>query len=230
VESAALAGVLELENTGAAVPAGALVTDPAALSTTDAVRAALGPDPLGIAALLGADPATFWTLAAPTVPAAPAGGRRLEIDGAAVRYALGPPADLALSLRPHSSRIGGVLTRLIAQPTSWRLSVPLVAVGGVTTGPAPVSPKLPPPATRAAVKIRARILRRGKAGKPALVELRMSRTVKRLRVEIGVVMKGRYRPVRRLLVSGRRVVVRVRVPLKATLRARPVAAFTAVQR
>jgi len=52
----------------------------------------------------------------------------LVIDGAAIRAALGPPADLALSLAPQVQQdpaLAPTLGDLVLDPTTWRLQVPL---------------------------------------------------------------------------------------------------------
>jgi IPT/TIG domain-containing protein len=70
-----------------------------------------------------------WSATLPLTPTGPGPiTLALGIDGAAIRAALGPPADLALSLAPQLQQDPGLaptLTELILDPTTWRLSVPL---------------------------------------------------------------------------------------------------------
>ncbi len=225
-----LADALTLEGSGVRVPATALSSRLMRTGTTTILKVSLGSDPLGMAARLGADSATFWAAAQGRVTVSGPGiatsnvlladgtaavsltpdahgpiTLRLAIDGAAIRNAIGPPVDLAITLAPYRSRIRPVLNRMISQPTSWQLTIPLIA--GLRAGP-------PPP------RLTVRIVRREVAPKPSLVELRLSRTAKRLLVEVGVVKRGRYVRVRRLRITGTRVVVPVRLPPGVPIRAK----------
>jgi hypothetical protein len=233
----ALAGVLDLARTGATPPAGGLVVreTPAGVS----VEAALGPDPLGLAARLGAEPAPFWAAArariavraaaAPVlVPLAPDGSAAtgplpagtgpvavsLVLDGAAVRGALGPPADLALSLAPHAPRLGGTPDALIARPLTWELTVPLAPAPAAGPGPAagpapPPAPGAPAVAPRAPAPVGARARVLRRAGGLAVVEVRLSRPVRAMRFVIGERRAGRAAVIRAFRMSGRRALVRV---------------------
>jgi hypothetical protein len=53
----------------------------------------------------------------------------LVIDGQAVRQALGPPADLALSLAPYAAGLGPVLRNVIDNPMTWLLPIPVGPTG-----------------------------------------------------------------------------------------------------
>lgn len=153
VNSAArLAEVLELGRLGARPAEGAISVDGLAVGVATTVTVSLGGDPLGIAEGLGADPVSFWSagrgrvqVSGPGVAAvaslAPDGratvtvtptaagpiGVTLVLEGAPIRAALGPPADLAVSLAPYASRVAGVLEGVLARPTSWTLAIPLDA-------------------------------------------------------------------------------------------------------
>lgn len=225
-----LAEVLELERIGARVPRPTFSSPLLPVGKPTTLIIALGADPLGIAARLGAPPSTFWataqaklTITGPGINAAPPLASNgsvsltltptakgpisvgLVIDGAAVRQALGPPVDLAVSLGPHKSRIGAVLTRMIAQPLTWQITAPLISdlKAGV----------LPP-------RLTMRVLRRRVPPRRSLVEFRLSRPAKRLLVEVGIIKQKRFVLVRRLRITGTRAVVLVRIPRGTPLRAR----------
>jgi len=61
----------------------------------------------------------------------------LVVDGQAIRNALGPPADLAVSLAPYSGGLGPILRNIIAHPNTWQLSIPVgpsgQPLGGLVT-------------------------------------------------------------------------------------------------
>lgn len=196
------------------------------------VRLALGPDPAGLAATLGVAPSAFWSSANARVAATgpgvdtsaavgadgsvalgmhPSGdgpiALRLTLDGLPIRRSLGPPVDLPLSLAAHHARVGPMLARVANRPTSWGMSIPLGST--LRAGP-------PPP------RVTARVLRRGLGSRPSRVELVLSRPARRLLVEVGVVVRGRFAVVRRVRVSGRRAVVSARIPPSRAPRARAV--------
>jgi hypothetical protein len=235
-----LAAVLELERTGARIPPAAPLPGVPPVGVPTILSVALGPDPLGLAGRLGADPPTFWAAARAQLTAigpgvgtsarlAPDGSARvtatpaaggpislgLVVDGGAIRQAIGPPADLAISLAPYTSRLGPVLDRIIAQPTSWQLAIPL------TSEPRDASPSASPPRP-APPRVTARILRRRRPPTLSLVELLLSRPARRLLVEVGAVTRGRFVRVKLLRITGRRIIIRVRIPRGASVRARVV--------
>ena len=73
----------------------------------------------------------------------------LVVDGRAIRAALGPPADLALSLAPYAGGLGAILRDIIDSPTSWQLSIPVgptgQPLGGLVTAIYPVPAINPSP-------------------------------------------------------------------------------------
>ncbi len=125
------------------------------------------------------DPTTFWGAAAPRLTASGAGVRAvsvplvrgtggvdaatlpvtptaagpiflsLVINGAAIRQALGPPADLALSLAPYAGVLGPVLRNIIDNPSTWLLAIPVgpstQPLGGLVTSIYPVPSISPSP-------------------------------------------------------------------------------------
>ncbi len=225
-----LADVLELERIGAAIPSSSLSSRFLPVGKPTTLRVALGADPFGLAAHLGATPPSFWAVAKATLtvtgpginasaPLAADGSVNLAltptakapltlglvVDGAAVRQANGPPVDLAVSLAAHKLRVGRVLDRMIAQPTTWQFSIPLIT--GVKAG-------LRPP------RLSMRVLKRRVPPKRSLVEFRLSRPDKRLLVEFGVIKRGRFVLVRKLRITGTRAVVYVRIPRGVPMRAR----------
>ncbi len=228
-----LAGVLELERIGAPIPVASLSSRLVRPGKSTTLTVALGADPLGLATRLGADPSTFWaaaqarlTVTGPgidtsasllangsgTLPLIPAAEGLIQlglvVDGAAVRQAIGPPVDLAVSLAPYKDRIAPVLGHMISQPTTWRLAIPLISK---------LQSRRPPP------RLSIRVLRRRAAPRLSLLELRLSRRSERLLIEVGILRKsGRYARVRRLRITGTRVVVGIRLPRGVPLRARVV--------
>ncbi len=225
-----LADVLELERTGAPIPSGSVSSRLIPVGKATTLRFALGPDPLGLAARLGSAAPSFWAASKATIsvtgagvntsmPLAPDGSVNLTItptakaplaftlvvDGAAVRQAIGPPVDLAISLAAHKLRAGRVLDRMIAQPTTWQFSIPLNA--GVKAGPKPP-------------RLSIRVLARRVPPKRSLVELRLSRPGNRVLVETGFLKKGRFVVVRKLRITGTRATVLVLIPRGTRLRAR----------
>jgi hypothetical protein len=217
-----LADVLALEATGASLSSGGLSATRLRTRTPKRLRVSLGADPLGIAAKLAANPATFWAAARARITATGAGLRTsarlsaagstileitptsdgpialgLTVDGAAIRQAIGPPVDLALSLAAHKARIAPVLGRAISRPIIWELAIPL-------RSRLKAGPPLP--------TLSIRVLRRRAAPRPSIVELRLSRPWRRLLVEVVVLKKRRHVVVRRLRISGIRAVVPVRLP------------------
>ncbi len=225
-----LADVLELERMGASVPREALSTPRVPVGKPTVLRIALGADPLGVAAKLGAAAPTFWqdalarlTVTGPDInanaPIGPDGSTSLTltptakgainlaltVDGAAVRKAIGPPVDLAVTLAAHRGRVGRTLDRMIAQPTSWQFTIPLTSVA--KAGP------MPP-------RLSLRILTRRVPPKRSMVELRLARPGKRVLVELGVIRNGRFDVIRKLRITGTRAAVLVRIPPGVRLRAR----------
>lgn len=227
--AAMLSGALASEGTGAG-PAGvtlsALRVTP---GTTKTVTVRFGVDPFGIATRLGADPVAFWNDAQAHVRATGPGvdssapvvdGRArlvmhatgngpimltLVIDGHAFRRWIGTPVDLALSLQAHRDRIGPTLRRMISEPTTWTLPVPI----RTALRAAPVPPTLS-----------VRVLQRRLPPKRSNIELRLSRPAVRILVELRVTRGGRQIAVRRVRITGRRLVVAVRLPRGATVRGR----------
>lgn len=216
-----LADVLELERIGTAIPRAALSSPRLPPGKPTTLTVALGADPLALATRLGAASPTVWTSAparltvtgpgiSATAPLAADGSASLTltpsatgpvnlaltVDGAAVRQGIGPPVDLAVTLAPHKNRVGGVLDRMIAQPTTWQFTIPLRSA--LRAGP------MPP-------RLSMRVLKRHVPPRRSLVEFRLSRPGKRLLVEVGVVKKGRFVIVRKLRITGTRAVVLVRI-------------------
>ncbi len=216
-----LADVLELERIGTAIPRAALSSPRLPPGKPTTLTVALGADPLALATRLGAASPTVWTSAparltvtgpgiSATAPLAVDGSARLTltpsatgpvnlaltVDGAAVRQGIGPPVDLAVTLAPHKKRVGRVLDRMIAQPTTWQFTIPLRSA--LRAGP------MPP-------RLSMRVLTRHVPPRRSLVEFRLSRPGKRLLVEVGVVKKGRFVIVRKLRITGTRAVVLVRI-------------------
>ncbi len=225
-----LADVLELERVGASIPSAALSSSRLPPGKPTTLTIALAADPLSLATRLGAAAPTFWTAARAwltvtgpgintTAPLGAEGSTSLTltpaangpislaltVDGAAVRQAIGPPVDLAVSLVRQRSRVGPVLDRMIAQPTMWQLTIPLRSA--LRAGP------MPP-------RLSMRVLKRRVAPKRSLVAFRLSRPGKRLLVEVGIVRRGRFVIVRKLRITGTRAVVLVRIPRGTALRAR----------
>jgi hypothetical protein len=167
---------------------------------------AAGPG-IDLAMPIGAD----GSAALPLVPAA-AGpvSLRVTLDGQAVRAALGPPADLAASLAPFRGRVSAELDRLIANPTTWNVSVPLSAeLNAVIAQPATTP-----------LRVTARVLRRRTPPRLSLVEFRLNRPATRLLVEVGAVRSAGYVRLRRLRITGSRTVVRVKIPRRVPIKAR----------
>lgn len=226
--AAMLAGVLALEGSGVATPATRLSAVRVTPKVAKVVTLRLGADPLGIAARLGADPAAFWAAANATVVAtgpgidvsapvtggsarlamrpAAAGAIRLSlvVDGGAVRQWIGAPVDLALSLDADRDRIAPTLRKMISQPTTWSLAIPIRTALRV----APAPPKLS-----------VRVLKRRTPPARSTLELRLSRPASRLLVEVGVVRSGRYVRVRRLRITGSRITLSMRLAAGAAIRA-----------
>jgi hypothetical protein len=228
-----LAEVLALDGVGAPIAGASLLPRSLRTGKLATLKVSLGPDPLGLAARIGADRGRFWAAAqgrltvrgaginastpllvdgsatlavTPTADGAIALG--LIVDGAAIRQAIGAPVDLAVSLAPYRTRIEPVLRRVIAQPTTWQLTIPLTV--RLASGPAPP-------------RLSYRVLRRNAPPKSSRIELTLSRRVTRLLVEVGVVRRGRYERVRRLRITGTRVAIATRLPKSGSVRVRVVA-------
>lgn len=235
-----LAAVLELERRGASVTTGAVAPLVVPVGAATTVAVSLGADPLGLAARLGVAPATFWATAQARlivtgpgidltvplgldgraeIPLAPAAAGpidlRLALDGLAVRQAVGTPVDLAVSLQLYATRIAQTLDRIIANPVSWSLAIPLAtglrAEIPAASGPAPAS-----------LRLTTTVLRRRLAPRLSSVRVTASRPASRLLVEVGVIRNRRFVPIRRLRITGTRVVVGVRLPRRGAVRARVV--------
>ena len=157
-----------LEGTGVEIPPGGLVTPPLSAGEPAQLTLQLGADPLGLAGALGVTPERFWTAAqarlevrGPGVstdvtiegdgaariaftPAAPGPvTMRVVIGQSAISRALGGEPDLVPSL--HRAGVGGeLLARVVADPSGWQLTVPLVRPGD--SPGAPVLEIVPPPA------------------------------------------------------------------------------------
>ncbi len=155
----ALAGAVRAEGTGLAIPDGGLVTPPLTAGDPAQLTLQLDPDPLGLAAGLGVSPEAFWTAAQARVEVrgpgvsvdAEVGGdgaarmeftptapgpvtMRLVIDGAALGRALGGEPDIVTWL--HAAGAGAaVVRRVVADPSGWRLAVPLVRPGQAPGSP-----------------------------------------------------------------------------------------------
>ncbi|MCU0306473.1 MAG: hypothetical protein MUE51_01660 [Thermoleophilia bacterium] len=176
--AAALTGLLAAPDEGVLAPPGAVTPAQAVAGRPVTVRVALGPDPLGVAARLGADPAAFWAVARPRVivegqgvravtplgadgtarvtvtPSTPGPlGVRVLIDGAAVREALGGPVDLLAATDPEAARLPTMRGRIAAGPLTWTLPLPLGTPGdprGAPVGVLATAPAPPPAPPRAA--------------------------------------------------------------------------------
>lgn len=229
--AATLATVLARDGRTTRLPRTAVSASRVTPRTTKVVTIRLGADPLGIAGQLGTDPVAFWSAAAAHVTASGGGADasapvtggvarlvlspassgpialRLTIDGRAFRDWIGAPVDPVLSLAAHRPAVDGVLHRMIGQPTGWMFTVPLAA---------PLRSAPPPP------RITVRVLLRSRPPARSRVELRLSRPATRLLVQIGVRRGGGFVSLRRLRITGRRVVVAVRLPAGAPVIARVV--------
>ena len=64
-----------------------------------------------------------------TLPVTPTGAGpitfSLAVSGAAIRQAIGPPVDLALSLAPYAGGLGSALRNIIDNPMTWSLGIPV---------------------------------------------------------------------------------------------------------
>ena len=225
-----LADVLALEGSGVAVPSTALSSRRVRTGRTTTLTVSLGADSLGLAGRLGVDPVTFWRAAqarvtvngpgiststllldggTASVPLTPTGhgpiSLGLQLDGAAIRQAIGSPVDLAVTLAPHRARVQPVLDRMVSQPLGWQMTIPLIT--SLRSAPAPP-------------RLTARILRRNLPPKLSRVELRLSRPATKLLVEVGVRRRGSYVRLRRFRITGTRQVVLVRIPKGVPISAR----------
>jgi hypothetical protein len=172
--ASALASALALPSQGFALGPGQLSSSRITYGVPQRVTVGLGPDPLGLAARFGADPAPFWaaakarlTATAPGVSVsapitasgtasltvtAPAPGPialTVTLSGAPIRAVLGSPTDIAASLAPYAPP-ASALDPVLANPNGWSLSVPL-GYSAAPAGPvlAATLPR-PPPKPKAA--------------------------------------------------------------------------------
>jgi hypothetical protein len=147
------------EVTGLEIPPGGLVTPPLVAGEPAQVTLQLGDDPLGLAAGFGLDPEAAWKAfgvvvqvrgpgVALDVPIAGDGSAPLEFTPTApgpvtmrivfgapgVAAALGGPGDMVASL---AATPGGapLLTRVVADPDAWSLTIPLAPTGGAVGQP-----------------------------------------------------------------------------------------------
>lgn len=170
--AAALASVLALSGSGVALGPRQLSSSRVTVGVRQSVTLALGADPLGLAADLGVSPSGFWPAAkarvTATAPGLSAGAAvsatgtatlsfvapqpgpvtlALVVDGAPIRAALGPPADLNASLAPYP-QAAAALGPALASPVSWKLTIPLgygAPVGPVLLAAPPRPPAPAPP-------------------------------------------------------------------------------------
>lgn len=148
-----------LEASGLAIPPGGLVTPPLSAGEPAQLTLQLGADPLGLAAALGVSPEDFWTAAqarlevrgpgiADDVTVEGDGAARLEftpaaagpvtmrvvIDAGALARVLGGPPDLVGPLHAAGAS-AAFIRRVVADPSGWQLSIPLVQPGGAPGSP-----------------------------------------------------------------------------------------------
>ncbi len=165
----ALANVFAGQDVGAELSLGALGSPRLFVGIENPLRVRLGRDPLGLAATLGVDPASFWRSARAVVRADGAGWKasarlhngvaklkvlpraegpvrlRLIIRGASINRALGGPKDLVTSFEPHRERMPGLYRRMMLSPRSWRFATPLSLNGRPGGTPAVFAYEAPPP-------------------------------------------------------------------------------------
>jgi hypothetical protein len=147
------------EATGLAIPPGGLVTPPLVAGEPAQVTLQLGDDPLGLAAGLGLDPEATWEALGVVVQVrgpgfaldVPIGGdgsaplaftptapgpvtMRIVFGSPGVMAALGGPGDMVASL---AATAGGapLLSRVVADPDAWSLTIPLAPTGGAVGDP-----------------------------------------------------------------------------------------------
>lgn len=148
-----------LEATGLTIPPGGLVTPPLSAGEPAQLTLQLGADPLGLAAALGVSAEDFWTAAqarlevrgpgiATDVTVEGDGAARLEftpdapgpvtmrivVSEGALDRILGGEPELVAPL--HAAKVSAALIRrVVADPSGWRLSIPLVHPGGAPGSP-----------------------------------------------------------------------------------------------
>jgi hypothetical protein len=157
--ASALVASMVRETAGLEIPPGGLVTPPLVAGEPAQVTLQLGEDPLGIAAGLGVAPEAAWEALAVVVqvrgpgvavdvPIAGDGAAPIEFTptepgpvtmrivvlGSGVSTALGAPTDM---VAPLAATPGGttLLTRVVANPDSWSLGIPLFPTGGAVGQP-----------------------------------------------------------------------------------------------
>jgi hypothetical protein len=155
----ALDGAAARERTGLAIPAGGLLTPPLAAGAPAQLVLQLGPDPLGLSAGFNVTSERIWRGAGAQVqvdgpgvhlrvpvegdgtarmqftPTGPGGiVMRLILNGAALPRSGGPDIELVPALR----RVGAsasFVTRVLADPMGWTLSIPLNKPGEAPGSP-----------------------------------------------------------------------------------------------
>jgi hypothetical protein len=152
--ASALVASMGRETTGLEIPPGGLVTPPLVAGEPAQVTLQLGADPLGIAAGLDVAPEAVWEALAVVVqvrgpgvavdvpiagdgaapieftPTAPGPvTMRIIVRGSGVSTALGAPTDM---VAPLAATPGGpaLLPRVVANPDSWSVQIPLHPTGG----------------------------------------------------------------------------------------------------
>jgi hypothetical protein len=157
--ASALVASAAREATGLEIPPGGLVTPPLVAGEPAQVTLQLGADPLGLAAGLGLDPQAAWEALGVVVQVrgpgvaidVPIGGdgsapltftptapgpvtMRIAFGSPGVQAALGGPADMVASL---AATAGGApfLSRVVAEPDAWSLTIPLAPTGGAVGEP-----------------------------------------------------------------------------------------------
>jgi len=147
------------ETTGLEIPPGGLVTPPLVAGEPAQVTLQLGDDPLGLAAGLGLAPEAAWQALGVVVQVRGAGvaidvpvagdgsaalaftptepgpvSMRVVVGAAGVATALGGPADMVAPLAATAGG-GSLLSRVVADPDGWSLTIPLVPTGGSVGDP-----------------------------------------------------------------------------------------------
>ena len=130
-KSGPVAEILARAQAGVEVPPGAIEPPAVTVGRPAQVLVRLGPDPLGIAATVGADPEAFWGSARATVSATGAGLAArgwLQADGSA-RLAFTPPEAGSVRMRLHVP--GRSIQRALGLCTHvrWGVNSALVAPG-----------------------------------------------------------------------------------------------------
>ncbi len=164
----ALDRAADLETAGLEIPPGGLITPPLSAGEPAQLTLRLGSDPAGLASALGLSSEGFWKAAqarlevrgpgtATDVTIEADGVARLEftptapgpvtmrvvIDQGLMRRSLGAEPEVVAPLRAAGVSVA-LMERIVADPSGWRLAIPLVPQGGAPGSP--VVEIVPPPA------------------------------------------------------------------------------------